>query len=275
MFPIDNEKDIHIYTAVIRNFLNYVLMHAVCPEYTKDIMNAKKICDLAEKELWAIKRIERLLPGDFNVAASTLYGGHYENAYVGDKAWATGQSEWDDVSSDQGFSVPEAERIFKASIALQNDDTLFMEVMKPDIHIINTEKKCYEIVEVERAAPDMINQYAAVKNVNGEVGSIKALGKIKFKPWEGPGIEEEDCSDDEHAELSKAEENITIDSFWLEDEILELCYVGLKLEVIVHELSCGMKFFDTILGIYCSFFTYLPQEKMAHWKEPGKSQVQS
>jgi len=264
MFSIDTEKEIKLYSHVIRNFLNYVLHHAACPEYTEDVMAARKVCDLAEKELWAIKQLQSKLPGEFNIAASTLHGGRYKQYQLNAQAWDADNSEF-----PTGLSDTEAERIFKTAVAFAGDDDLFFKAMTPDIHIAKTTRKFYEVAEIER--PDLTTraQYASVKNSKGETGYIKPLGVVRFKAWEGPGIETEDFTDDEEAVTKAKVGEAGLESFWLEDEILELFFIGLKIELEVHELNFGIKFFDSIIGLYCSFHTYLPNEKMTCWKEPG------
>jgi hypothetical protein len=270
-FSTEKESDIKLYCSVIRNFLNYVLAHAVCPEYTLDIMAARKICDAAEKELWALKQIRRRLPGDFNIAASTLYGGHYEGAHISTQPWAMDDSNFEDfVELSPGQPIPEAERIFKTAIAFAGDDGLFMETMKIDVHIVKTETKCYELVKIQRADVQTLMEYAAVKNHKGEPGYIKALGVMTVKPWTGPGLDKEDFTDDEGDGIEVEEGEEKLETFWLEDEILQLFFVDMKMELIVHELNIGIKFFDAVAGLYCSFHTVLPNEKMVFWKEPGK-----
>ena len=67
---------------------------------------------------------------------------------------------------------------------------------------------------------------------------------------------------------SKLIEPAGIETFWLEDEILEHIFPGMKLEVIVRELNIGIKFFDHISDVLCSFYTVLPNDNVAFWKEP-------
>lgn len=57
---------------------------------------------------------------------------------------------------------------------------------------------------------------------------------------------------------------------WLEDDILKLLFVGMKMEMTLHELNIGVTYFDTMGGPYCSFYMSLENEKMVDWKEPGK-----
>jgi hypothetical protein len=269
--PTDTEQDIKGFCGVVRNFLNYVLTHAVCPEYTEDVMAARKVCNLAEKELWEIKQVRHKFPGEFNVAASTLYGGQYQDLYPGDDAWTAedvGLAEQFPLS--RGFNVPEAERIFKTAVAFEGTEGLFLEAMNGDIRIVKTETKCFEVVQLDRAEMTSIDDYSKVKNHLGISGSIKPLGRIYLKSWEGPGMEEEDVTDDED-EAARSPLDEIIETFWLEDEILQHCFVGMKLELVVHELNIGIRFFDDVAGIYCSFHTFLPNEKVIdNWKEPGK-----
>ncbi|KAL2070537.1 hypothetical protein VTL71DRAFT_13563 [Oculimacula yallundae] len=268
MFPLETEQEIQTIVNVIRNFLNYVLQHEVCPEYTENIVAARLICELAGKELWSIMQLSYKLPGDFNVSASTLYGGKYESLCLDDATW--GGEDADILGVDPGISVLQAERIFKTGIAFAGTDDLFVETMKLDVHIVKSESKCYEVAGIERASLQSIEEYATIKDHEGKEGFIKALGVIKFRAWEGPGFDEEDLTDVE-AEAAKAalkEAGDATESFWLEDELLQHCFIGMKMEVVVRELNIGIKFFDVINGVYCSFHTVLPNEKMTAWKEP-------
>jgi hypothetical protein len=271
MFSIDHEHEIKLYSHIIRNFLNYVLHHRVCPEYTEDVMAARDICDLAEMELWAIRQLQSKLPGDFNIAASTLHGGRYKEFQLAAQAWMPDDPDSPDyASTNPRFADAEAERVFKTAIAFAGDAEVFLKAMDPDIHIVKTTRKFYEVADIERPSPEVMAQYASVKSFKGETGYIKALGVVNFKAWDGPGIEPEDLTDNEDSTAEVKTEPSGLESFWLEDDILSLFFIGLKLEVEVHELNIDVKFFDTVLGLYCSFHSYLPNEKMIYWKEPSK-----
>jgi hypothetical protein len=230
---------------------------------------------LAEEELWEIKQVRYKLPGEFNIAASTLYGGRYQNIYSSDQGWATDDHSYDDpIPNNRGYSVPEAERIFKTGVAFEGTEELFLEAMNGDIHIVKTETRYFEVVQVDRVDTTSHDDYSKVKNHLGVSGSINALGRIHFKPWDGPGLDEEDLTDDEDAASSPPLGTPTTETFWLEDHILHHCFVGMKLELVVHSLNIGIRFFDDVLGIYCSFHTSLPNEKVIdNWKEPGKIPV--
>jgi hypothetical protein len=271
MFALDNDKEIETISMVIRNFLDYVLHHSVCPEYTADIMAARKLCDVAEKELWAIKQLQRKLPGDFNVAASTLFGGRYQNIHIQNAEWAVEDPNYGEYPTiEQGFGVVEAKHILTTAIAVNGNNEIFLEAIRNPGEIIKTEKRYYEVINIVRSDVQINEPCAGFKNDQGQTGQIKPLGLIHFKLWSGPGLESEDHSDDEEiAALDASGTDSVYEKYWLEDDILAHCFLGMKLELEVHELDIGIRFFDTVHGIYCSFLTILPNEKMANWKEPG------
>jgi len=232
-------------------------------------MAARRVCDWAEKDLMAIKYFRTKLPGDFNIAASTVCGGYYQHAFISTRAWQSENDPQDDhVAAYVGFSDAQAKRIFQAAIAFKAPTNVYEEALKGGIYVVKSEIKAYQIFEIERATLKFISEVAIIKDHEDVAGRIKPLGVLKVKAWEGPGLDPEDISDDEEAE--KAFEEPPVESFWLEDDILRLMHAGLKLELVVHELNIGVKFFDQIIGLYCSFHTYLENEKLNGWKEPGK-----
>lgn len=267
-FGFENEAQIKLCSTVIRNFLNYVLQHAVCLEYTMDIMAARQICDLAEQELPAIKMMTPRFPGDWNVAASTICGGRFQAARVIAQAWQKEDPEFEQYASlNAGFEEAEAIRIFQTGLAFAGTDAVFHKAMGGEFRIVSTARNFYEVVGIERPSVQKIDEYARVKNHKGKENSIKALGYLKVKRLPSPGFDSEDVSDNEEEEAIKEAIN-EVETFWLEDYTLQLLFLGLKLELIVHELNIGVKFFDSVEAIYCSFFTYLENEMMLDWKEP-------
>lgn len=269
IFPIETQEGLKTHIAVIRNFLSYVILHQVCPEYITDVMAAKRVCDLAEKQLWAIKQLSPMMPGEFNVAASTKYGGRWKPA-APETASMWKEEDIEGLPSiARGLSMADADRIFKVGIVLSSDDDkLFKHVSKGDGTIVKSERRSFKVVSIQRATQEVIEEYSTVKDNHGETGTLKPLGSITFKPWKGPKIYEAEPTAEELAKMKDDPANY--ETFFLEDKILELCFVGLKVEVVVHELSYGFRFFDWVPGLYCSFYTFLEQEKMTYWKEPCK-----
>lgn len=267
MLPIESESQLESYCAVIRNFLNYILQHDVCPEYTADIMAARRVIEDAKRELWQIQIAASKLPGDFNVASSILFGGRYKNDW-GFGCWDDNDPDREKYSTVRGFSKGEAERIFKSCIANYGNDGLFSQTMSPDVHIVNTSTKYFQVAEIQFSS-HTINQSTGVEDYVREFGHVKPLGIVKFKPWEGPNLEQLDFTDDEGTTSNKKDPEV--ESFLLEDEALQTLFIGMKLELVIQELNIGLKFIDSVIGLYCSFYDVLLNEKMMDYKEPVAS----
>jgi hypothetical protein len=221
---------------IIRNFLNYVLQHEVCVEYVEDVMAARRICGLAEQELWAITQLTHTLPGEFNVALSTLFGGCFQGMYDPNATWR------DENEGPLGISFMSLERaqdvMDKGIQSLANHGI----VWKSASRILNSATRFYEVVSTESA-------------VEG------ALGVINCKPWVGPQLDHYDIKEP----VSTKDE-----TFYLEPKLIKLIEDGMKIEVVVRELDNGFKFFDSA-GFFCSFYSFPENEKMMNYKEPGTS----
>ncbi|KZF23181.1 hypothetical protein L228DRAFT_245915 [Xylona heveae TC161] len=253
-FDLDTEKQIKACTAIIRNFLNYVLHHNVCPEYEDQIYAARRLCDLAEKELFMTRMATKLLPGRFNMANSTLYGGYFCGMYTGDKSWS-------DPSDDPaGMSDKEAKQTVMAGLAAYGTDEQIQVAAKGTPTVIKTEDVGFEIDEILYADTETKEFYG--KQLKG---GLPVLGKIRVKGWRNPSNPEEDMSDDEESGPQRQDPKY---EFWVEEDVLKYCFEGMKIEATVRELDCGIKYFDTVTSVLCSFYTFLPNELMQGWKEP-------
>ncbi|KZZ89503.1 Argonaute complex, subunit Arb1 [Ascosphaera apis ARSEF 7405] len=116
-FCIDNPPAIQKATNVLRNFLNYLLYHNVCPEYTENILAARDVVDTAEKELWLLHEADLWSPGDFNMACSTLFGGQYLNGYTGDADWRQERPDRIEIEGIRGLPDNIARKIVMFGIA--------------------------------------------------------------------------------------------------------------------------------------------------------------
>ena len=262
LYELLNEKRIKEYTAIIRNFLNYVLHHDVCAEYTDDVEAARTVCDQAAKQLWDIARASTLMPGQFNRACSEIFGGFYRGSYIGDKEWAK------DLDIPMGISPDSARQLFKVGLTACATDDMFeryrSQSISNSIAVTSSIDASLEVTELILATRDTLKIYDT-KLAQG----LKALGKMKARTWCGAIPDEEDLTEEEEAAAAVNPKEIKEYEFWLEDELLQRCFVGMKFETTVHHLSFGLDFFDRIAAMYCSFYSILPNEAMIGWKEPG------
>ncbi|CUS14282.1 unnamed protein product [Tuber aestivum] len=243
---------------VVRNFLNYILYHNVAPEHVDGVHEAIRICDLAEKELALCRHTSHRLPGNFNMACSTLFGGHY--------AGMKGENQtWDTLTPPVGLTIQEATGIFNACV--QTRGTPEQKEMGLNVGITKAEFMGMEVTGIifpnlERkrgkdetrvegsggAKPDTDeNTNPAAKPY--EATGLKALGRLLLKPW---------APDDElPPETDLAEFDI-----WLELEVLQFCFTGMHLEAKVHRLSSGIFWIDSVTAVQCSFYLQLdPPDK--------------
>jgi hypothetical protein len=260
-------REVRQYCGVIRNFLNYILTHSVCPEYMQEILAARKVCDTAEKELALIKEVGVLMPGDFNVAASTLFGGYYQD--LGPPAYTELSVEERQMENLTGMTIAEADRVFKTAIAFTGTKQQFNSMMgATQPFVVGKECRTLEVCEIVLPDAEVKAKLSGLM-VAGELCSTKPLGILRVKHWDNPEADEEDMSDDgqENNHATNPADSV-IDSFWVEENVLEKCFVGMKFGATVHELNIGVKYFDEITGIYCSFFDYLNTERLSKWKDP-------
>lgn len=266
-FEIESIEDVQAITAVMQNFLNYLLLHDVCPEYVHDIHATKDLCLQAEDEVMKTIHVRKHLPGRFNIAASALYGGLYSlaNVSLAMPQQDTGTDNQWIFHDPQVVRFQEADRTFKSAIALTGTDDLFQRILNGLGKITRSERKALEVVNVQHASSEVIKRYQEQQGSAPEgVQDTTPVGRLICRPWEGPGFHPQD----RHALDTGRVLDDSTTTVWLEEIALAQCFVGMKLEMTLHHTDTGLVFFDVVHGVYCSFFTYLPNEKMAHWREP-------
>ncbi|EEP80355.1 predicted protein [Uncinocarpus reesii 1704] len=153
---LDTEQQVDLVTSTIKNFLNYILYHEVCPEFKENIMAARSICDLAKDQLWKIQQLNTAAPGNFNMACSTLFGGSYFGAYTGDREWSEGMES-------AGMPENAARKVVKFGLAgtgtheqairfrdLANENELAAKLVHED---------GFEVLEITPASPEVKDFY--------------------------------------------------------------------------------------------------------------------
>ena len=215
-----------------------------------------------------------LVPGDFNMACSTLYEGYYQGLYSGASSWA----QESDITV--GMSDAQATKVFRAGLAAHGTDEQAQHVKdgKP-VHTIRTIQTGLEITAIEPPDDETRSLYR-----DGLGGKMKPLGKIRARRWVKPYAAPEDITDDEDDNNNSHNNNNnkaddTEFEFWIEDNnnkeddgegegLLQYFFIGLKMEATIQELNIGITFFDAVIAVYCSFYTNLVNEMMLGWKEP-------
>jgi len=184
------------------------------------------------------------LPGDFNSACSFLFGG------------IRGDSSWDGGYTSQtylGLNDAEASRIFISGYEALGDKAL----LKEDEYETKKVLMSQEVTEVEE---DIGLEVTAIEP-SKEGGSF---GILRCRSWALPDFAGRDLP----VGIDSPSPPVKAYDFWIEEEILQNCFVGMKIEGTVHTLTSGLKFLENVTAVWCSFYTVLENELLKEWKDP-------
>ena len=256
-----DEDQVRTAAHVLRNFYNYMLLHDVCPEYNTQLLAARKVCDQAEDELLKLREVDSRLPGDFNSACSTLFGGIYAGLHTSD-------GDWVNKDDNVGWTDGDASKVFKSGVFAHGTEgeLLKMEAAMRNgtcFEVVSEEKMGLEVVGIEFASDEAKEVYNSPQLTNT---FVVPMGRLRCKHWAIPHAPPKDLPNSEAKTKIAATEEL---EFLVEDETLKYCFPGLKMEVGVKELDLGIKWIDYLEATYVSFFTWLPNERIRDWKEPG------
>ncbi|OTB12697.1 hypothetical protein K445DRAFT_320837 [Daldinia sp. EC12] len=234
---------------LVKNFLNYVLMHDVCPEYTFDIMAARRICDAAPFELRMVHELIISLPGAFNTIAHSLFS----------------DRQVDKLDVPDHYDKLIAFRVTVFSSAL--DQKFKRQLIDSDptaIHVVDTKEETYEVVDIIMPRQQDIQMVTEKLEETGHSGKGKPAGILVLKPsiidFGFNNLPRPDQVDFSSAEL---------EDYLLEDELLDKFDKGMKVRAIVCELNIGIRFIEAVKDARVSFDLFLPQILMENWKDPG------
>ncbi|OQV06928.1 hypothetical protein CLAIMM_11433 [Cladophialophora immunda] len=250
-FGLDTEDEVNMVCTTLERFLDYLLQHDVCPEYKEDILAARALCRQAGPELWDMAEATRRLPGEFNVACSTLFGGSYSRDYDGETWWGNPDTEGPVFV---GLKPEEAQQIVRFG-----DHTPVM------LDVVSTQERAgFEVIRIEPPTRECKKIYTTHSE------HFRPVGRVYAKPWKNPDAAPEDLTPSEQAasSTSSSRDAETEYVFFIES-ILQTCLrVGTKVEATIRTLGCGIMFFDQVLNVYPTFDEFLVNEMMVGWKEP-------
>lgn len=230
----------------MRNFYNYLLHHNVCPEFESQILAARKICDLADVELFNVVVANERLPGPFNTAVSATHNGTVAGVY-------SGEQDWGDVGVINR-TLQDCRDIVKFAISAYGSQQQYEKVADAGkFQTCYQEQISLEVTKVEMADEATRALYDTARE---KKPFLVALGKLHCRRWTYPDAPKFDHSD-EALRRQQTEHTMTL---WVEESILQYCAVGMKIEGEVRELDIGIKWLDSVRAISPSFFEWLPNE---------------
>ncbi|KAF3066219.1 Argonaute-binding protein 1 [Trichoderma lentiforme] len=236
---------------VIENFLRYVLHHDVCPEYEENVKEALDICLMAREEWPMLNSLQTALPGLFNFAATELFSKTEPDAWALDL-----------------FQIPEGfdpKSVFYSAITMLGDIKVFEHLVGDAVELVNQYECTLEITKVNLPTTELIERFQklAITTDGNKKIRLMPLGKVTLKPaviedgWVEPDIQ--------HPLQGKE-----IDLYF-EQNILANLKPGMKMTLEICELGADVRFVKRIRKIVPSFYTFLAQELMVHFRAPEKN----
>lgn len=245
---------------VVSNFLKYVDLHDVCPEYAEDLKRAQQLCQKAREEMPQLARALFLLPGDFGTAARRVTCDDYD------------EFGWDQLPVDMDIKTARQNVGIVMSILMSSKCGHEKGIKFGELEGMPTvtkaiAKQAYEVVGIVLPNDEChlkfksINKHLADmnKDLEGEAVVIKPCGILQVKPtvirsgWENT--------------MHKTVEDVTY-NLVMEEEILALMKVGFKFEWDICLFNYGVGFVKTPGPGHPTFYEFLPQELMWGYKEP-------
>lgn len=273
LYGFEQREIVDRVTSTLERFMDYLLQHDVCPEYSADVLKTRNFCRHdANPELWSIAEASRRLPGDFNRACSTLFGGQYAD-YDGDTSWEDPNNA---ESHFVGLKPEVANQILHFGIAGAAPEKVYASYLDA----IKGSKKL-EVVSVQNCAGLEITRVepptAECKEIYiANSTQFRPVGRVYAKAWKNPEAPPEDLTEEEREQARKESDKPARNEkqqdeeyvFFIESIIQEDLRVGMKLEATVRTLNCGLMYFDHFLTLYPTFDTYIPNQAMVGWKKP-------
>ncbi|OCT44404.1 hypothetical protein CLCR_05629 [Cladophialophora carrionii] len=270
VWGLETRAQVDLICTTIERFLDYLLQHDVCPEYNDDILASRSFCRVAAAELWDTAEALRRLPGEFNIACSTLFDGSYAHNYDGETWW--GQDD-EGVPVFVGMKSEEAQQIVKFGVAgaatetvylgfldgVQNHVPLMLDVIDVQEHM------GFEIMRIEPPSKECKQIYTS------QSAQFRPVGRVTAKPWRNPMALTEDLTDAEReagASSTSQPAHQREYVFFVESILQSMLRVGTKIEATVRTLGCGIMFFDEVLNVYPSFDEFIANEMLIGWKPP-------
>lgn len=237
------EKRLETAIAIVEHFLRYVLQHDVCPEYQDNVESALLVCQQARKEWPMVNQFCRDLPGHFNLAAAECFS-------------TVDPGDWSLLS----FQRPEhfdAKAVFLAACVLRGEMETLDCFATGKLAVAKEYTRTVQVTDVQRPSNSLIEKFAALV-IEGSSHAVEPVGKLCLATaviedeWEQPKMP-----------VPESEDQLWV---YLEDRLLANVLPGMKMEMRLVELTTGIRFIKTIMRVVPTFYTFLPQQMMKHYK---------
>ena len=285
LYGFETYEQVGLVTTTLERFMDYLLQHDVCIDYTREVIATRDLCRSATSELWACAEAYRWLPGDFNIACSTLFGGYYSH-YDGVSDWSQQSEEptFVGLTTDQAIQIVKfgvagaaTEAVYQKYLTIVNSsDGSNLEVVNriPDAgftitKIIQPTKDCIKLYKSQSADFRPVGRVVATHWVNPDqlpadlTEAERRILNVNGKPSDVPQFSKSHTS-----KLTEIHDEVPEYTFFIPLPLITYLRVGMHIEATIHELNCGIWFFDDYRVVYPGFDVFLTNDFMVGWKEP-------
>lgn len=232
--------------ALAENFLKYVLHHDVCPEYEDDVKQAIRLCADAREQWPLLDELQHSLPGAFHLAAIELFS-------------PPSPEDWT-CSSLRLPAVLDAKTVFFSVCALLGEAEVLKAAQQGRLGVAREYTCALEVVHVQQPRDDVAERFSRLEVADSKL-CTGPIDKAFFKPttiedgWENPVVP-----------LPFGEAG----GAWLyfEQRLLARMRSGIKMALTIVELDAGIRFVKAVANVVPTFYTFLPQLLMKHYKQP-------
>lgn len=188
------------------------------------------------------RNVSNRLPGKFNMACSTLFGGYYEG--MRDDSKYTWNSN---IATDVGLEPQVAHDIYTAGLAkrgtqAQKEAGVNAKVVKREFISMEVTGIILPTFDGDTVFEDAPSKDAPVPPEAKYCRGLESLGRLKVKTWipaedeDAPGVHAAKIPDEPEREFE----------ILLERQTLQFCFLGMHLDAKVHTLDSGLLFIDSV-----------------------------
>lgn len=232
---------------VVANFLRYIIQHDVCNEYKDDVTNALSLCDQAKEELPLVLKAVNNIPCQFNKAVVRVFEDGKKFEYVG------GDLRKELLTPDQ--------QIFAHGLLFSSPRDVYRRLKDLKIvHTVGQEESCsLKIITIDQLDENARQTAAVYGKYSGGSNSVYT-GVIRC---EHVFIRDDLCRGD-----APEVTHDRIEVLMVEEDLLQYLRPGTIIRVTLAELNIGLKYMVNLPEILPSFYRFLPQVLMRHYKAP-------
>jgi hypothetical protein len=175
--------------------------------------------------------------------------------------WATKLREEGIDLAEVGVMDEEARLTFRTAVAILGTDEQQALLDTRAVKVLSDESFGLEVAAIIPSTQLTREMYACQNRFTVPKICLQPLGMLVCRPFHVKDFNEYDLPKDKYPNGRVAK---TVDDkryeFWVEDHVLEECFVGMKLNARILTLEDGLTILDDVRETMCSFYKWLPNE---------------